>query len=436
MKRKPVKRKTIIGLMHDPDPRYVSLVPHGANQRGFHATKMDGKDNPMPKRDKSSKGSTSLKIHRVLFSPDQFDSVDAVKEYMQGKGYEDFTVEEADGGGFLVVDEPADSFKSDLRTVESSADAGVSFEVGDVEEGTAKADTADAGTDTKAADKAAEGDEQSAKDTGTKDGDEAGEGAAQEADNATDTDTKDDAPKSEEAKSEKDATHPVRKRTRKGVTVLGGLTTSQFAAQHENFADAVSTEKGAKSFADTVNDYSGGVPPGMWVMVDAMMTELRKMLKGGKADETSVKNLAGEFASGVMAMHAAYETIVGDMASKSAEDDGMAELDALLDVMFGSLTETPDNSEVSGKLDKLLAAVGETAKGVTGIQTTLETMAAEGEEPSTKDAGDDKTPVTIPDRKSANDDEAMTTLGLDAENAVKEAEEDDRRAMKRLGFAL
>lgn len=428
MKRTKQRQKTIVGLMHDPEPKFVALVKHGANQRPFHAVKATQKEAPMPGNSQKSKGATTaVKVHRIVFDPAHFATIEAVTDYLTGKGYSDFEVKALEAGGFEVIDTPVEEIDGDLRTVESTSTKGVVYHVGNPKQ-TAKADADGEGSGQASGDDAAQDDPADKAASAGQEGTAKGDDAPGKMDAGP------------EAKPDDDAGGTARKRVRKGAAMsVNGASVNAFIGQCEAFA-AFADERGVtvKTFAETVSEYTGGTPPGMWVLTDALMTELRKMFKTGKADETRVSALTTEFARGVLAVHAAFASIMDgmDTATKSADPADDAAIEAFLNMVFGApgavSEDKPDAS--TAKLTAMEGTINAMAASMAAMQKTIDAlavMAAETQASTTKTV-EQPTPRIVAGRKS---EDAADTEVEGAEPDEEERREMERRTLKRLGFA-
>lgn len=429
MKRQPARTKTIVGVLDNPDPRFVSLVNHGANQRPFHVVKRH-----QPPKEKGMPKQPEFKIHRVVFDPEHFADETAVKDHLTSRGYTDFTVQKNDKGQFYVEDTPADEFVGDLRTVESTAAKGVSYVAGDVkveEDG----EDGDEGTASKSAPEGDEGKaDKSAGANPTTGTDASAPGAEKEptSKNAKPGDAGAEGDDKEGQTPEPAAKAQPRTRTRQSLTVAGKSLAS-VVASHELVAEVMLDEDNAtKSFAEMLSCYNGSMPPGVYDMADALMGSMRKMFSDGDVDEAKVSKLATDFAGGVMALYEVYAEI---MANKAADgDDGDAFAAALLAMLFDAAEDNAAKADdaVSKEVEGLKAQMSM-------MQKTLDQFAIHalegGGKPSTKaadaDTGDKKsmtTTRTVKDRNSTDADEAADAANVAEDEATKEAR---KRAMGR-----
>lgn len=440
MKRDKNRRKTIVNLLTDPDPTYVAFVRRGANQRPFHAVKSAGgvtsptKETKMKNRLKKTKAAAGVVIQRITFDKAHFADQAAVEGYLTEKGYSDFEIHE-EGNTFYVDDSADEIAEGTERDIESQTVKGVSYRVGD-----AKA-AADAG-----ADDPGEG-------AGT--GEEAPEDEGAEVNDVTEDGKTGDQPEDKPADppadppavgddkqdvSQKAAVPETRTRTRKAQFLVGGLTPAALAANHESLAAFLEERQvTSKTFADTVAEYTGGVAPGLWSLSEALMTELRKALKSGRADEAFVQDLATKFARGVTVMSSAYESIINETvaAAKAAGLDD-ADIDAVLDHMFGALPGAKANDPEPVQPADVEAAVAKAMKAEMpalvqrAIADIIAVSAYEGGDDEDEDG---KSNIRVlPGRKSADAvEDNPNDTGADAE-AEAEEEENRRRAMKRLGL--
>lgn len=428
MKRIIPQEKRIVPALTNPRPNFTSLVKHGANQRPFHKIKRAGEaaTEETAMGQKANKSDAALKIHRIVFDAAAFPTEDAVKAFLTEKGYADFTITTKDGGGFEVEDTPADAFKGALRTVEHSSVKGVSFIVGDTSESAAKAD-AGAGTE-EATEKGTEGASGAEGSGDTADTAKGADGAAPAQEEAKGADTP--APETKAA---------PRERVRFGL-VVANKSMNRIVADYEALADHADTPaaKAEKSFADMLTNFTGGMPPGMYDMADAMMGELRRMIKAGEVDEKKVATLATDFTRGVLAMHSAFQSIVSTKAAPGAEQD-MAALEALLDVLFAAPKAKGADAPQAGALDGVAALIAALSEKTDAVQKAVDGVAVLVIEQAQQAAKGlpEITEATrvLPERKSAEGTDPDPEATKKAEEARKANDADEeRRRQKRLGF--
>lgn len=399
MKRQPTRSKTIVGVLADADPRFVSLVDHGANQRPFHTVKRDQskETHGMPKQ-------PEFKIHRVVFDPEHFATEDAVKAFLTSKGYTDFTVAKNDNGKFYVEDTPADQFVGDLREVPHSAAKGVTYVAGDALE--PEGEEANKSEGGKAP--GTEASEKGAGETSAQKADEVDAGAPG-AEGAEAAKGADKTGQASAAKAE-DAPQP-RTRTRRGL-IVAGKSLSAVVASHEELAEKLDGGEvtTAKSFAEMLSCYNGSMPPGVYDMADAMVGAMRKMFSDGEVDEAKVSKLASDFASGVMGLYEVYANV---MANKAAGEAEVA--DALLAMLFDAMvTEKGHDAAHKAATD---ATMGELLNGMKAMQAQMDALRiqqiekaaagdegeGEGKQPADKAAAPGR---TVKSRNSTDGDEA------------------------------
>ena len=123
MKRKVKSIQRMANQLTDPKPEFVSHVKHGANQDPFRVLKSEDE---MPNQ---------AEIQKIRFSSSKFDSAEKVEEYLEAKGYTDFTVEKTKKG-FEVQAKDEGEFSSELKEIQG--DEGVIFVVGKLAEGKSK----------------------------------------------------------------------------------------------------------------------------------------------------------------------------------------------------------------------------------------------------------------------------------------------------------
>lgn len=442
MKRTLETTKRLVPTLTNPKPTFASLVRQGANQRAFHMTKsanpaMTEKEMAMTTK---AAGEPAVKIHRILFAADAFANEDAVKGFLTSKGYSEFTVAAKDGGGFMVEDNPADAFKGDLRTVDHPTAKGVSFLVGEFPDADPAAGTAksEGGTDP------AEG----AKDPA--EGDDAAKIEAEEKAKAA-AKAKEDEDAAKEAEAAKAAEEASKKaaprvRQRPGLHVAS-KTMNKIVAEAEALGEFAETDaaKSSKTFADMLSNYTGGMPPGIYEMADAMVGELRRMIKSGDVDATKVSTLASDFTRGVMAVHAAFTSIMASPTAKALSPEALeGQLEALLNALFAAKAtggasapgaeQDPVPALTKAQADELFAAVSEKMvamqKAIDGV-TLLVVEQGQTAEKSAKTEATAPGSRVLPERKSA---EETSQGGKVADKSAEAMADDARRTAKRLGM--
>ena len=451
MKRAKNRKKTVVTLLKEAQPAFVSIVRRGAIQRGFHAIKSEGgqtatKESEMGKQRKI-KSAEDIAVQRITFAKAEYPDVASVEAFLTEKGYSEFDVQE-EGETFYVEDTPADQIEGDTRAVESNAAKGVTYLVGNVKKSDeAETDPAEAGDEGNAGEGGDE--EKAAKD----DGDHppaAGEGeGGKEGDKPADAPAEGSAPGAgQEAPAEgadeaakKSAPKP-RQRIRKAAFVVKGLTPTALAATYESLADFIE-ENGitAKTFADSVAEYTGGVAPGLWALNDAFMTELRKALKAGRADDAYVGGLATEFASSVIKMTAAYQSIINEETTVAKSANAEPELEAVLDHLFGPALQAPEENDALSALKSAVGTLEAEVRALTGgqanvlgfLQTVLDRSAVEEYEDAMK--GEDRGDVRVIQSRKSQDAEEQVVPQTDAE-AEAEEEAEQKRVAKRLGLVV
>lgn len=434
MKRAKTKVKTIVNVLDNPDPRFVSVVDHGANQRSFHTVKRD--------RNPQEASMPDTAIHKLVFAVEHFADEAAVEKFLKSKNYSDYTITK-NGDTFEVIDTAKEDFgDAELRTVPHHSVKGLTYIAGEI--ATKSDDDGAEGDDAKKADDAA------AKGEGTDEG--AGDDAKKE--DATD----DDAAKGDEAGSKKEAPAgedgantdegkaakadgasageaqkqaKPRVRTRRGLTVAG-KSLAQVVSGHEDLSEELVEADTAKAFADMLANYNGSMPPGVYDMADAMMGELRKMFHKSEISEAAVNKLASDFTDGVIALHGVYEQIMAN-AEKSAETKSVEVsedevLTALLSLMFEPSEKAQENAEDVATLSDAMATIKQLTADVAKERDRADSLSLDlAEAEKALKAGNGVR--TIGTRKSTDEDEGAAVV---KEVEQKEAEEAASRTMKRL----
>lgn len=121
----------------DPKPEFVSLVGHGANQTPYRALKSEVAD-LRGAEIQEEEMRNQAEVQKMTFSSERFADAKAVEEYLDEKGYSDFTVSKT-RKGFEVVAKDEKDFVGELKKIQ--ADEGVLFYVGKLAEGKNKLDT-------------------------------------------------------------------------------------------------------------------------------------------------------------------------------------------------------------------------------------------------------------------------------------------------------
>lgn len=436
MKRQKESRKAILTELVNAEPVFVSMVRRGANQRPFHAIKSQGgasttdhKEMEMSDKTKLTKAAPDVVITRILFAKTEYQTEESVTEFLTAKGYSDFEIKD-EGDYFAVDDDTESEIVGDTRELDSPTAKGVRYLVGDAKksEGETAAggdDAADAGADEEAA--AAEDQEEAAQGETEQAQEDAGEDKPAEDAPAAEADPAD------EAETETKADAP-RKRRRKAAIVVAGMTPAALAASYEAFGehlDAAETSK--KSFGESVLDYNGPTTPGVYSLNDAFMSELRRLVKAGRADETAINTLSGEFARAVVTMQTAYDSIINATIATKSEGD----LDEIVDHLFGtdtkSLTSKTDDSAGPDLAAAIATIADEQVKLRELVQRSIDVTAVTLFEAEPIE-GVEETRV-IPERKSLSGVDENPNA-LDDEQEQDEIKENARRVAKRMGLML
>lgn len=122
MRRHNKVTQTVVNLMTDPNPTFVSLVGHGANQTPFKVVK--------------SIEIMKTEVQRFVFSKEKFPTSEGVVAHLESKGFLEAEPVEGDTE-WTVVHKEADLFTGDLQTVAS--ETGVTQFVGHLKEEAAPA---------------------------------------------------------------------------------------------------------------------------------------------------------------------------------------------------------------------------------------------------------------------------------------------------------
>lgn len=141
MKIKPKEVKRRVGILTDPQPTYVSIVDHGANQTPFNSVKRDRpitSSNPATKEKKmtlkAGKGSTRKPVvTRLTFSKSLFASEQKVSKYLETKGYDSVSeVQDGDDVWFVTSTDDVSALKLDKPRSTATKDAGVTAFIAEI----------------------------------------------------------------------------------------------------------------------------------------------------------------------------------------------------------------------------------------------------------------------------------------------------------------
>lgn len=139
----PRRITKVVDLITDPDPRFLSIVDHGANQTPWRYVKADSvpagltKLDPMHKT-KVSKDASNMdatKIHKLIFKKgDAFPDESSVTEFMKAQGFENVSVQ-ASETAFTVPGVDESAFNT-IKSIPYTANGDVTMFVGDLKDKT------------------------------------------------------------------------------------------------------------------------------------------------------------------------------------------------------------------------------------------------------------------------------------------------------------
>lgn len=492
MKRTPKRQKTIVGILTDAQPTFVSLVERGANQRPFHAIKSHDKESAMKHRAPALKAAAAaaVALTRISFDKATFETEQDVSDFLIAKGYEDFKVEDG-GTAFYVEGESADEVEGETREVQSHKDVGVTYTLGNrkksddtpaddaagTEAGTegtggpAATDAPAATESTAEAGDAEEGDDADAKpddDAGTEGVGEADAGAPGAQDTPADPEAAqaqnnpEGKPAGEEVPAPV-ATDPapavvettpegVRKRARPGSLRIGGMSVAALVAKAEEAVEAAPAEHTAKAMSDYLqsNMYS---LPGLYSVQEALSDELAAMIRGRRFSTENVNVALADFNRAVSALVGAVETILyGSTDTTVAKGAAAPEVDdATLEAAVAAILGKPKEGEpmadapmTAKQADAILAGLAEVkdrldrsdAKADTVSKSMVALFDSAVVDAIEEEADEDAQPRVIPGRKSAQAPEVETETKVEEQEADDaEAKEAQVRTAKRLGWA-
>jgi hypothetical protein len=373
--RQKVKRiEKLVKLLKEGEPRWVSLVDHGANQTPFLEVKMaDGsvrrvhRITHMPRKTagepdmktSNQKRAKASSVRKLVFSQEHFASEADVRKWLKknnwAEGYEVKEAEEAGEDVFVAEDKGAtdtDFVKGSIRAVKVEGSKGVTGFVGEL--------------------KAVEN--------------------ADDDDDAEDT-TKASKPKTKGKKGDSGSACLTAK-----AAGLDKETTAKFDSWYAYMSDG-------KTLEDVLEDgMKDGTPPGFYDVMFATQKAIGNVLKDEEADVASdVKSIADEMADIVVGLHALFVKIVDENSAKKLAKkhaDGAKHLEAL----SAWATEW--------KRESTLASADDTSGALKGAIMTTKNGA----------------PQTDAEKKAAADKEAADKAAAD--KAAAEKAEADAKAKK------
>lgn len=284
MQPKQRQVEKLVRVLRDPEPRFVSLVDHGANQTPFVAVKnANGKGvSHMALRTKTSKkdstASKAAAVLRISFPTEGFSDEAAVKAWLKKFEWDESTLVLAKSDdGFVATSKnlKAEDFEGNLRKVEG--EGGAVAEVGVL-----KASEEDA----------AEGDEDN------------------QPGDTTDT--------GEEGDKQPETTDVSDKDQHEAPLLLGALMSAKTVAVKgdkeavKKFDWWASYLSGETSVAEVLKDgMSDGLPPGFQEVMYATQKAIANVLKAGdeKGKDKKIKNIANELAQMTIALDDMFDQI-------------------------------------------------------------------------------------------------------------------------------
>ena len=161
LNRTPKRTMKVVEVLTDPNPQFISLVDHGANQTPFSVLKRDGEPNPTPpihmlkkadpanpasvKKDDTAAADAAtsalvtidsaalvvvkadIDTHQIQFRKAEFAEEALVKKFLDDNGYEGYEIVDKGDEGFVVDGIAAESFEK-VEKIELAN--GVTFHVG------------------------------------------------------------------------------------------------------------------------------------------------------------------------------------------------------------------------------------------------------------------------------------------------------------------
>lgn len=322
---KPKKVERMVHLLKQPDAQYVSIVDHGANQTPFSTLKRVNRQGvtPMSRKavrrlakptNKKASADQTVAVRKLVFDPEVFPKLKAVKAWLEGNDWENYTITDGENGFEAAAKNVTDDdFDGEIRTV-------------DTEEGV----TAHVGTPKTASDEDDEG---------------RSTGKATSVDNeATDDDDDDD----EDTASEDKSSHG--KKPKKKAVKTEGTKKFDYWGAFLSGADDV-----GGVLEDAMKD---GVPPGFDEIVFATTTAMANALKGAKDDGSDLQERlvkAGQdMGNIVFGIHKAFEAVFADL---DEDDETQKAATPAHKAWVKRLDEL--SAEAKAKAEKALLGVGD-----------------------------------------------------------------------------
>lgn len=336
MKIKPKEITRTVGILTDPNPTWMAVVDHGANQTPFNSVKRDqiapktsAKDKT-PMAIKSGKGAKRKSvIQRLTFSKSQFKTEKAVKAYLEENDFAEYKIEDSDDVWTVKSTEDTSHLKLEKTLSTGTKTAGVTAFVAAIKEDTS--DDAD-GDD----DEDEDGDDTDASSDDDEEGEDEDEAtpaskaarAKAKSINPTETASKRKGLKLKAPKSA--AAEPEDGDDEEGEEVTAALEfppDQQGTVKYDFWSSYMSSEQ---SLTGVLKDGIGydGIPPGVEEVMSAVFYSAGNILGDDDSDIATKKQkleaVGSDFAALTIGLYELFEKATG-VADKSATAKAFSE---------------------------------------------------------------------------------------------------------------
>ena len=126
LKKKPKKVEQLVGLMRDPDPVFVSIVDHGANQTPFAVVKRDKQGATMivnrrkgdaPVREQKG-AAKNIAVRKLVFDTDVYPTTEAVAKYLTDNDWSGYAITKKGAFFEAAAKDTKDSAFQSLREID------------------------------------------------------------------------------------------------------------------------------------------------------------------------------------------------------------------------------------------------------------------------------------------------------------------------------
>lgn len=377
--RKPKDIQKTVKLLTEPEPAYVSLVEHGANQTPFKVVKslqykLNEKDaeemiNKTARQvaksaENTLKSADDKAIVGIRFASEQFPDEASVTKWLEEGGYQDFTVKAIDSGFEVSSTDEGDAFGAD--TTELDTGIGVKFQIASL---------------SAAKKEAGEGEEEVAPESGKESGnDEAAAEAEVVADPAAEAVVESGETSGEEAApaAEEEVEKTASQKSYDALSVESTQKFDMFGAWFSDKAD----------LAGVLKDSNDGIPMGYGELMFAFETAL--MNASRENDEAAVKQAFKDVSKVFLGLWKVAEKIgapaEGEAAARAAEPTAEAPAEVTApqeDVVAKAVAEAvakaiaDTTSLIETKLNETVAAISTKADEVAGVAEAARKLAEE-----------------------------------------------------------